>query len=232
VTELPDASAARDAKRLLLGLIVLELILVSIYVFDSFVDHPIATVGTVFDLDADLSIPAWFSSVQLFVIALVLLLKARRTDRGLRPSRWFFLIAGIGFAFLSADEGARIHEELNWVLEEREYSWLPTFRYGHGIWIFVYAVPAVALLVALRRDLEAVWNLHPSAARMIAAGIGIIVLGGVGLEIVAYQYLGATQTPRLYPIEVAFEELFEMAGASVVLYGALLLLLPGAGRTH
>jgi len=59
----------------------------------------------------------------------------------------------------------------------------------------------------------------------MAIGMGFVVLGGVGLEAIGYQFLRSGSTPLLYSAEVALEEFLEMSGASVTLYGAILLLL-------
>ena len=48
------------------------------------------------------------------------------------------------------------------------------------------------------------------------------MLGGVGLEIISYQFLREDETSLFYIVEVAFEEFLEMLGASLILYGAIL----------
>ena len=46
--------------------------------------------------------------------------------------------------------------------------------------------------------------------------------GAAVLESVGYKMLSARSTPSLYRTEVAAEELFEMMGASLILYAVLL----------
>jgi hypothetical protein len=178
-------------------------------------------VGLLFDLDGEATVPAWFSALQLAVIGFLFVLKA------LQPSSTtpkLLMTLGAGFLFLSADEAASIHENLSPVLAGRG-EWLPRFRFDHGVWIFVYLAGATAVLLPFRRQLTALWRQHRSEASIMATGMALALAGGVGLEIIAYQFLGATLTPRLYPIEVAAEEFLEMVGMSVVLYGSLLMLL-------
>jgi hypothetical protein len=55
--------------------------------------------------------------------------------------------------------------------------------------------------------------------------MGFVLLGGVVLEAISNQFLRSDSTPILYTVEVALEEFLEISGASVTLYGAILLLL-------
>jgi len=55
--------------------------------------------------------------------------------------------------------------------------------------------------------------------------MGFFLLGGVGLEAIGYQFLRSGSTPLLYSAEVALEEFLEMSGASITLYGTILMLL-------
>ena len=79
---------AKDAHRLLFGLILFELLLVAIYVGDSLLGSPISVIH-MFDLDREATIPAWFSSVQLFLIGIIFLLVARQVGRSHHPSQLF-----------------------------------------------------------------------------------------------------------------------------------------------
>ena len=53
-------------------------------------------------------------------------------------------------------------------------------------------------------------------------GSAVYVTGAAVLESVGYKMLSASSTPSLYRAEVAAEELFEMMGASLILYAVLL----------
>src|SRR5699024_2691875 len=62
-----------------------------------------------FDMDAETNIQTWYSSMQLFVIAIacLALCRARFDDTQLRR---FYMLAIAVFIFLSADESGQIHE--------------------------------------------------------------------------------------------------------------------------
>lgn len=218
---------AAGAKKLLLWSILLELGFVFVYGADILLDTPIWTIHRLFDLDGEQNLPAWFSSVQLFLIGVVFWLKSRQCNTGEAPSSLFFLLVGLGFIFLSADEAASIHEQVSAILKKN--TSMPRFKDGNGIWIFVYGTLAVALAFANFRPVVAMWSRYRRETRIMTAGMGLLALGAVCLEIVGYQYLRTGTTPMLYALEVAFEEFFEMCGASITLYGALLLLLNDSG---
>jgi hypothetical protein len=213
----------RDANKLLFGLIFFELCLVLIYAADTLLGSPSWSIQQLFDLDGESNIPAWFSSVQLFLIGLIFLLRSRQTNPDHSPSPLFFLMVSTGFIFLSVDEVVSIHEKISVIFKHVEL--MPRFKGDHGVWVFIYALIGLILFVATFRSLAAMWNRYRHATFIMAIGMGIVVLGGVILEVISYQFLRGGSTPLLYSAEVAIEEFLEMSGASVTLYGAILLLL-------
>ncbi len=213
---------AKDAHRLLFGLILFELLLVAIYVGDSLLGSPISVIH-MFDLDREATIPAWFSSVQLFLIGIIFLLVARQVGRSHHPSQLFLVIVGSGFIFLSADEAAAIHEKITLVL--KDVPWVPRFKGEHGIWIPIYFVICLVLLLMTYPELKAMWTRFRRETLIMAAGLTVFLLGVVGLEIASYEFLREDMSSMLYRAAVALEELLEMSGASLVLYGAVLLAL-------
>ena len=222
----------RDANKLLFGLILFELCLVLIFAADTLLGSPSWIIKELIDLDEEHNIPAWFSSVQLFLIALVFLLKSCQLYPDHSPLRSFFLMVSTGFIFLSADEVASIHEKITWVFKHVEF--MPRFKGDHGIWIFVYALIGLILFLAAFRTLAAMWKRYRQATLIMAIGMGMALIGGVVMEVISYQFLRSGSTPLLYKAEVAIEEFLEMSGVSVTLYGAILLLLyeelKGGGR--
>jgi hypothetical protein len=213
----------RDANILLIGLILFELCLVLIFAVDTALGSPRLSIQQLFDLDGEGNIPAWFSSVQFFLIGLLFLLKSRQLDPDHSPSPLFLLMVSAGFIFLSADEVASMHEKLSVVF--KHVAWIPRFKGDHGLWVFIYAIIGLILLLANLRAVAAMWNRYRHATSIMAIGMGFVMLGGVGLEAIGYQFLRSGSTPLLYSAEVALEEFLEMSGASVTLYGAILLLL-------
>ncbi len=211
-----------DAKKILIGLLIVEIFFVTIYGFTAFFDLSIMYLKTLFDLDHEGSLPAWFSSIQLFLIGLAFLIKSRIIDKHHSPSPYFFLIMGLGFIFLSADEAAAIHEKITPLFKHIEE--IPRFKGNHGIWIFVYILIAILLLLSHFKYLVAMWKSYRNETIILSTGMAVLACGGVILEIVSYQFLRTGLTPTSYIIEVIAEEFLEMFGATIVLYGAVLIL--------
>jgi hypothetical protein len=186
----------RDAKRLFLRLTFFELFLVLIFCADALLGSPIWSIKKLFDLDGEANIPAWFSSIQLFMIGLVLLIKSLQSNLDHSFSRLFFPIVSIGFIFLSADEMASIHEKINGMLKYVEF--IPRFKGDHGIWIFIYVLTGLILFLANFRTLVAIWNRYRHATLIMTIGMGIILIGGVMMEVISYQFLRSGSTPLLY----------------------------------
>ena len=213
----------RVAAKLLFGLVLFDLCLVLIFAVNTLLGDPSRSMKELFDLGGEGNIPAWFSSMQLFLIGLIFFLRTRQLDRDRSPSPSFLLTVSAGFLYLSVDEVSSIHEKITLVLKQVEF--MPRFSGDHGIWIFIYALIALILFLVTFRAVAAMWNRYRRATLVMAVGVGIALLGGLVLEVISYLFFRSGSTSLLHGAEVALEEFLEMAGASVALYGATLFLL-------
>jgi hypothetical protein len=216
--ELHGVDLTQQSKKLLWKLIAFEICLVVIFLAETLAGSPSATLHRLFDLEAELTIPAWFSTVQLFVVGMVFLFKKTQIPADEKSARRCLTILGAGFVFLSADESAGIHEQVTVMLSK--VAWMPRFHGNHGIWIFVYAAIGLGVLALIFPGLLSIWKNDRPAALMIAGGFGTLLLGGVGFEIIGYEYPTGS---LFHSVESAMEEFLEMAGSSVLLCGALRL---------
>lgn len=207
----------QDARKLLFSLFAVEIILAVIFVADYVMGKPSFSIHVLFDLDGEACIPAWFSSMQLFLTGAVFLLAGRAPAASRPPPAFFLTLIGACFIFLSADEAGMIHERLRGLVKHAAAA-MPQVN-SHGAWISIYAVVGTVLLLSSYRHLLFMFKFFRRETAIIMSGFGIMCLGAVGLEIVSYAFLRNGATPLLYALEVALEEFFEMAGASVILYG-------------
>jgi hypothetical protein len=216
------------ARRIVLGLLVFNFLLVVIYLGNLALPDPSQFIHGLFDLDSDRSLPMWFSSIQLFLVGLVFLFLAYRKRQGsprasskFPLSQKFLVIVGLVFVFFSMDEAAMFHERLKFLLGGQ--SWIPRFEGDLGIWMSVYAAAGLVLLLILWRDVWKLVRQMPRAALTLAFGFGVFFVGGVGLEAVANLFLRGEDATYLHYLQIAAEEGLEMAGISVMLYGAILV---------
>lgn len=209
--------SAKEFRQLFVILVAFELFLVVMYLVDL---SDISWVfPTAFNLDGEATIPAWFSSMQLFTIGLIFLFSRNWPNSLQLNTPGLMVFAGLCFIFLSADEAATLHEMVTSVL--KSVDWLPRFKGDHGVWISMYLVIFLGLIAYSFRTILSFFRIYPSQAKMMLTGACIFIFGAVGLEIISYQYLRGDETSFYYKLEVAFEELFEMLGATLILIGTI-----------
>lgn len=215
----------RDINRMFMALVAMAAALIGAYFLNRLIGSPIWLLERLVDINGENSLPAWFSSIQLFLIGGALLLAAWRGSEDRGPAPWLLALGGAAFVFLSADEALFIHESVTQALLKVE--WMFRFKGGHGIWIPVYGTLAVLGLALTWRQIWRMWSHQRRPFLIMAAGAAGFLLGAVGLEVVAYEFL-VVGSP-LHLAEVAAEEFLEMTGSSVMLYGSLELLVEPAG---
>lgn len=213
---------AENAKSILIGLVLFEICLIAIYLTGNFIGHP----TIFFNLDGEANLPAWFSSMQFLLIGQIFYLKSQQPNPKNLPSHFFLILIAAGFIFLSVDEAAQVHETLSGVLK-RSTS-MPRFKDGNGVWILPYVLIGSFAFYKLYSEVIVMFSRFRKESIIMASGMIMIAFGAVALEIISYQFLRSGSRENQFIIEVAFEEFFEMAGASLVLYGALLFLIKDA----
>ena len=217
-----------NPQRFLVAALICETILLTIYWFDVATAGYFPLVHSLFDLDSEGNIPAWFSSSQLFCVALTYWACALRKRRIDRPSPVFFVLAGLAAAYVSSDETAQIHERITAWVGKRYVDWVVPMAADN----FFFVMVAVALLMVicqlLSKDLLLLWSNHRRITLIAALGIVVGLTGGMGVETLGYKLLNGQTDSLWYKIEVTVEEFMEMFGASLVLFAAL--SLSGARR--
>ena len=181
-----------------------------------------------FDLDSDSSIPCWYSSIKLFLVACCIFIAAQNNlyERYLSSS-WLYC-SGFFFLFLSMDEAAKIHERLTGVAKTLKLDWL--LIRGHGAWIILYGILAFCLLLLSIGYLKKMWRYFRDETTKAFAGFLILVLGSVVFEVFGYFFLRSDLTSAAYKIGVMIEESLEMVGVSIILYSMMLLSMKLASK--
>lgn len=214
-----NAAVSINENKLFIALIVFELILFTVFLADRLLLPGIDI--DVLNLDYESTIGTWFSTLQYFFIALIFLHKYQLVKSS-SPSSSLFLVAAIGFMFLSIDESISFHEKINYIL--RNVDFLPSFKGNNGIWIYLYLALLMPLIAMMHRPLANAWKDYQKSSIIMLIGALTLVFGAVVLEVIGYEFLNFDINDKYYVLEVAFEEFFEMAGVSIMLYGALTLL--------
>jgi len=205
--------------------LICELVLVGIYWFDISTGAYFSLVHSLFDLDSEGNIPAWFSSSQLFCVAIAYWSCALRKRKHGRPSRVFFALAGLAAVYVSSDETAQIHERVTALIGKRYVDWLPLFASNNFLWVMLVVALLMVVCQLLAGDLLLLWNNHRRVTLIAAIGITVGLSGGMGVETLGYKLLQGHTDSLWYKIEVTVEEFMEMFGASLILLSALKLRL-------
>ena len=176
-----------------------------------------------FNLEAEKNVPTVFSSLQLFIAAILLSICA--AQHKLIHGEYFRHWAGLSaiFIFLAFDESASIHEKTLSITRELfgtsgllYYSWIIPF----GIFAVIVLLANVRFLLALPSRIGLIFFL--SGAVFITGAIGMEMLEGQINEAGGYRSFD-------YMILVTIEEILEMVGIYGFIYG-LLSHLTAEGR--
>lgn len=167
-----------------------------------------------FNLDEEISIPTWFSQIELLIAAGLFALLARQKALENKPAIPWFGLATI-FLYLSIDEGSMLHEGLITPLQN-------AFEVSDGpfgfAWVLV-GIPLLTLIFALylpfliKLSLEFKWSILYAAL--------IYVGGALGVEMIGAQYLALGGGEIGYAAIVTIEETMQMAGIAVLIVAQL-----------
>jgi hypothetical protein len=198
----------------LLGVLYVITVLARAHLYDGVVRF--------FDLDKELNLPSWYSSTQLFLIAVLLLVFAITQFSRRDLASWTLPLAAALFLFLSLDEDASIHEQFGTWLDTVVGSRKGTVFWKTGMWMMVCA-PAFLLLIA---GMGLAIRKHFKGRRGILlkfiAGLAIFVGSAAGIEILSnFVAWNGSKAGRL---QVLCEEVGEMVGATIILWATYDLL--------
>jgi len=212
----------QDAGKILRLLIASEIFFLVVYVIMSIVAPNVkwGPFEPLFDLDNESSIPTWFSSAQLVVIATLLWAISKSYSR----YRWFYVLGAIVFLFLSIDETVQLHERLSMSANAYDIKALKSIMIGdHGAWILPYILAGLIILFLARKPIIEIYRNHRKPFLYVLIGALVAAVGLIGIEVLSYLGMRESGSELVYSIEVAPEEFLEMIGMSIVLYGILLL---------
>lgn len=172
-----------------------------------------------FDLDGEGRVPAIFSALQLAAVGGIWFYLAHKS--ALRLPRGYLVLFGSVFVFLAVDEWAQIHEQVRHFWRILKSGTAPWLYVGVGAWIPVYLLSGAIVAAVSAPFSILLWKRAQGAFKFLVLGGLLFLFGAVLLEISSYRMFRIFTSPLWYAAEVAVEEFFEMAGASLILYGVL-----------
>lgn len=190
-----------------------EFLLSTVLHFDF--DKAPAALLDVLSVNVEESIPTWFSTINLFVAACLLAWIALLKHTSGEPFRAHWAGLALIFLYLSADEGAAIHETASGPMKDA-FDTSGFLEFG---WLLV-GIPVVIVfaLVYIR-----FWLRLPEPTRRLFAIAGALYIGGaVIIESISANFYSQDEGASFRYLAVAtVEELCEMLGVVVLLYALL-----------
>jgi hypothetical protein len=209
-------SARRLAAVLAGAVAVLVLAYVLLRVARHGFDHDrVLGLARLFDLDGEGNVPAWFSSVTLFLHAVLLAIIGLAEQRRRASYAWHWLFLAVVFAGLSLDEAVGLHELSAVPLRDAFHT--------RGVLYFAWVIPGAGFVavmgIAYFRFVRA---LPPLSRRGVLLAGSLYVGGALGLELVGATLVSAgLKDSVFYSLAVLTEETLEMSG--VVVFARVLI---------
>jgi hypothetical protein len=177
-------------------------------------------------LDQEINIPTYFSTLLLFLSAILLAVIARlqKNQTGTDPFHWGLL--SIIFLYLSVDETAGLHELFNKPVQ-RNLNPRGIFENG---WVII-AIPLVIFLGLVY--IKFLSHLARKTRFQFLLAGGIYIAGAIGFELLGAGYVSQHGIDNLtYAMIATLEESFEMAGAILFIAALLDYLALTFGGQH
>jgi hypothetical protein len=188
-----------------------------------------------FDFDRELNIPTLYSSfaaIAASILLLVIALAHRAHGSSWLPWMWLSAI----FLFLSIDETAGFHEQINEPCMEA----LNTSGLFRNAWVIPYGI-AVGLFVICY--LKFLFALPRRTMVLFVVSGSMFVSGAIGFEMLGARHVELYGSENLfYSVYYTCEELLEILGTTVFIYAllsyidsqfsSLTLTIGGQGRTN
>lgn len=198
-----------------------DLTLAFLYLIDRGLGRPVRMWTNFIDLDRESNLPTWYSSMQLFLVAVLLAIFASRRFSRREVASWFLPALPLIFALLSLDEIAQLHEKLG---SRSDRLFLPAGRQASpfprtGVWMFLIGVPFFLAMLAVFSYLRRYVGGHRRIIRKFLIALCVFVGSAVGLET-----LGNFLPEAARVLQVCCEELGEMVGATTFLWATCDLL--------
>jgi len=201
--------------------IFLDLFFAGLFILNLLWGSPYPVGNRLLDLNSETSFSTWYSSVKLFCIAFVFSLFFLRVKNLQKLTPWLLLPLPVLFCLMSMDEIVMLHETIGDhgdVKITDGGTRADTMFKKTGIWFVIIGIP---FLIGFYLYLNFIKTYFVDTSRsfsILAAGMAIFLLGAVGFE------LASNFLPEGRPMYLVrlLEEFFEMFGASIMLWAAIL----------
>jgi hypothetical protein len=212
-------------------LFAIDFLFCFLHVVNFLVGFPSVQITRLLQLDGEMNLPTWYSSVKWFCAAYLFGIFSIRNFDWDNKRSWVLLLLPLVFLVFSIDEVAVIHEYLG----VKSDALLPTgnrkdtlFK-NTGIWFVVLGIPVLLFCLFVLSSIKKFLMRSPHVFRKMKIGILIFFGGAIGMEIL--QNIPSSKNLG-YILQNILEEGMEMGGVTVLLWAAHDLLLANGFTWH
>ena len=216
---------ARNIPAIIIVFFIADIMFGLIYLFlykygDPLPNH---TLIKLFDLDGEANLPAWYSSMQLFGVSILLGVFAYYNFNKYNFHSWTLVLLAVLFFILSADEVAQMHERMGKIIDILfpEYSRNENFFKNTGIWMFLIGIPFIVVLIFLLKSSWIYFRNYKDISIRLIVGIIIWLFGALVAESFSNLWEQGTKS---FIVEVYIEESCEMIGVTFILWASYSLI--------
>jgi hypothetical protein len=215
----------------ILVLFVTDAVLGLLYLFNQWAGEPFWKLTQLVRLDGEKNLPTWYSSIQLFLVAVLLGIFALRNFSAVQGRSWLLTALPVAFLALSLDEIAQIHEWLGLKSDVllASGSREDTSFQQTGIWMFVIGIPFAAGMLWLIYSIRRYFAGTVGVLAKFVVGLLIFLGGAIGLELLS-NFSAKDSVGNA--AQIFLEEVCEMVGVTVILWAVYDLLLAHGFSLH
>lgn len=201
----------------ILALLCLDAIVVAIYLVNARLGLPLDRFTHQHDLNTEGNFPTWLSSIKYLLAAALLWFSVKDRIRKAEVRTWLLAFFPLVLVALSCDEVAQIHESLGRRADVAvlHHSREGTMFANTGVWTLVIGIPAAVLIIGALFAIGRSTFWKTGALWRFSLGIAVMFVGALGFETLS-NFLPLQGGA----VEIAFEEYFEMLGATLMLWAA------------
>ena len=213
-----NGNAVASFLFIIAGVIIVTGAVLQVLFYNTNLDNYLLYLDNLFNVDEELNIPSFFSTILLLSAALLLMVIAFLQFKLKDKFRWHWLILTFGFLFLATDETITIHEHLN-----KPFKAL-LGKESSGLFTFAWVVPGMIIVAALGLTFWKFLFKLPEKTKNAFILAGAFYIGGaIGVEMLGANYAEKHGLVNLnYAFFTIVEETFEMVG--IILFIRALLI--------
>jgi hypothetical protein len=171
-----------------------------------------------FDVERELNIPSYFSTLILLIAASLTVVIHRLEHRLNTAHSMMWAVLAAGFFYMAFDEAFSVHDEYWGPFARKAWSGVHFDGFLAFAWVAI-GIPLVAALGLL--FLPFLRNLPSQLRRRFIVAAAVFLTGAIAIEMLSANWAATVGTVVGYKVIAGVEEAFEMAGIIIFIWAAM-----------